>query len=250
MLVTVRNMRSDEGGTFLEIHNRSIRGLAAQHYPPDVIGTWVVPVTEENVRSFLKNPEWEIRLIAELYGDAVGLGVLVLRTSELRACYVVPEAARKGVGSALVRKIERIAWANNLTQLDLDASSNAEPFYTALGYEVIENNEHVLRSGQRISSVKMRKHLAFGGVYATADSRARDRITHAIRSSLDETIDRPSARGSDTAGRIANSAPSRVQGAVTRCPNASAKSFNSWRNKEIGPCAPSKIRSWHIGRRC
>lgn len=143
-------MRPDEGGIFLEIHNRSIRGLAAQHYTPDVINTWAVPVTEENVRNFLKNPEGEIRLIAELDSDRVGLGVLVLHTSELRACYVVPEAAGKGVGSALVRKIERIPKANNLTQIDLDASTNAEPFYTALGYEVIESSEDVLRSGHRI----------------------------------------------------------------------------------------------------
>ncbi len=55
----------------------------------------------------------------------------MLQASELRACYVVPEAARKGVGSALVTEIERIPAENGLTQLDLQASTNAEPFCSA-----------------------------------------------------------------------------------------------------------------------
>jgi putative acetyltransferase len=159
MAVVVRPMRADEARTFLDIHGRSIRGLAAHHYTPDVIDAWTVALTEENVRRFLKNPDQEIRLIAELDGEAVGLGALVPQHSELRACYVAPEAARKGVGSAVVEKLERIAIEHGLTQLALQASINAEPFYLALGYEVVERGEHILRSRHRMASVTMRKTL-------------------------------------------------------------------------------------------
>lgn len=62
-------MRADEGHTFLDIHTRSIRGLASSHYTADVVDGWVVPATEESVRNFLKNPDDEIRLIAELMGN-------------------------------------------------------------------------------------------------------------------------------------------------------------------------------------
>lgn len=160
MSIKVRPILPDEGRTFLDIHHRSIYGLAASHYPPDVIEGWAVPVTDANVRGFLLNPDNEIRLIAELDDIPVGLGVLVLSKSELRACYVVPEAARKGVGSALVSELERIAALNGLIQLGLDASLNAERFYLALGYKVIERGEHRFRSGLRMAAVKMRKQLA------------------------------------------------------------------------------------------
>jgi hypothetical protein len=43
-----------------------------------------------------------------------------------------------GVGSALVKEMERIAGDRGLTHLELHASINAEPFYTALGYEALE----------------------------------------------------------------------------------------------------------------
>ena len=163
MSIIVRPMRADEGHTFLDIHTRSIRGLASSHYTADVIDAWVVPATEENVLNLLKNPDDEVRLIAELDGEPVGLGVLVVRTSELRGCYVVPEAAREGAGSALVKEIERIARANGLTELDLHASINAELFYQRLGYSVVERGEHVLRSGQRMAAVTMQKKLGLSG---------------------------------------------------------------------------------------
>lgn len=162
MAVVVRPMLADEARAFLDIHTRSVRGLAASHYPPEIIDAWVVPATDENVGRFLENPDGELRLLAELDGSLVGLGCLVVQTAELRACYVAPEAARKGVGTALVREIERIAREQGLDHLHLDASINAEPFYSALGYEVVERGEHVWPSGQRMEAVMMRKMLEGG----------------------------------------------------------------------------------------
>lgn len=160
MQLTVRTLRGNEAALFLNIHSRSVRGLAAQHYPTEVIDAWVVPATAENVDGFLLNCDDEIRLIAELDGEPVGIGALVVGNLELRACYVVPEAARKGVGSALVREIERLAMTHRLTRLRLQASVNAEAFYAALGYETVERGDHVLRTGQRMAAVKMVKLLA------------------------------------------------------------------------------------------
>jgi GNAT superfamily N-acetyltransferase len=155
-------MRPGEERAFLDIHTRSIRGLAASHYTPEVIEAWVVPMTEEYLRAFVRNQDNEIRLVAELDGVLVGLGCLVVQTAELRACYVVPEAARKGIGRALVGEIERIARERGLDHLHLEASINAEPFYSALGYEVVERGVHVWPSGQRMAAVTMRRVLRGG----------------------------------------------------------------------------------------
>ena len=76
MPVLVRPMHDDEARSFLEIHGRSVRGLAAEHYPADVIAAWAGPVTvtDNAVHNFLKNSDHEIRLIAEIDGQPVGLG--------------------------------------------------------------------------------------------------------------------------------------------------------------------------------
>ncbi len=159
MAITVRPMRPDDARTFLDIHSRAVRGLAAGHYSAEVIDAWAIAATDGNAQRLLQNPDDEIRLIAELDGESVGLGSLVAASSELRACYVVPEAARRGVGAALVREIESLARARGLAELQLTASINAEPFYLAMGYEVVERTERRLRSGPVMSAVKMRRRL-------------------------------------------------------------------------------------------
>ena len=158
-IVTVRPLGVNEERTFLEIHTRSVRGLAAPHYPAEVIDAWTLPITDKTLAELSQNPDGEIRLIAELDGEPVALGVLVVSNEELRACYVVPEAARKGVGTALVSEIERIARQHGLRRLELFASINAEPFYTSLGYRSNGRTEFVLRTGQPMSAVKMEKEL-------------------------------------------------------------------------------------------
>ena len=83
----------------------------------------------------------------------------MLEKSELRAVYVAPEGARQGCGSALVREIERTARDNKLTRLTLHASLNAEPFYVALGYDVLERTEVVLPNDHPMAVVRMVKNL-------------------------------------------------------------------------------------------
>jgi len=156
--VAIRELRSGEERLFLEVHAQSVRGLAADHYPPELIDAWCVPPTDDFVDHFVKNPDHELRLFAEIDGRVVGLGALVLEDAELRACYVLPEAARRGVGTALVREMERLAAAHHLDHLALLASINAEPFYAALGYRSEGCTEHNMR-GQPMAAVKMSKRL-------------------------------------------------------------------------------------------
>ncbi|MEX2269899.1 MAG: GNAT family N-acetyltransferase [Vicinamibacterales bacterium] len=158
MTVAIRELRPGEERLFLELHAQSVRGLAAGHYTPEVIDAWCVAPTEENLANFISNPDHELRLFAEIDGQVVGLAALVVEGSELRACYVLPGAARKGVGTALVREMERRASAHHLDHLELLASINAESFYAALGYASESCTEHNMR-GYPMAAVKMSKRL-------------------------------------------------------------------------------------------
>jgi putative acetyltransferase len=160
MPVLVRPMQAHEARRFLEIHHDSVRGLAANHYPASVIEAWAPqPVTDERLQRFLQNRDNEIRLIAERDGEPVGIGALVVGNFELRACYVLARAVRQGVGTALVAEIERLACEHGISELYLESSVNAEPFYSALGYRVEKRGEHTIAPGVSMAAVKMRKAL-------------------------------------------------------------------------------------------
>ena len=153
MTVVVRPLRAGELRTYLEIVARAIRGPASSHYSADAIEGWVPSLTEESLRDVEANPDHGIRLIAEVDGAPAGIGALVLERFELRACYVVPEVARREVGSAIVREIERMA------HLELAASLNAEASYASLGYQARERSQVVLRNGHALACVWMEKDL-------------------------------------------------------------------------------------------
>jgi putative acetyltransferase len=162
MGVTVRFLRPGELRLYLEIVARAIRGGAGDHYPPEAIEGWAPKATDGSLHELMVNADGEVRLIAELDGTPAGIGALAPAASELRACYVVPEAMRRGCGAAIVREIERLAKEHGVARLELAASLNAEPFYTALGYRVRERSQVRLSNGHELCCVWMEKDLEPG----------------------------------------------------------------------------------------
>jgi ribosomal protein S18 acetylase RimI-like enzyme len=67
--------------------------------------------------------------------------------------YVDPQFAGRGVGSELLRAGEAAIRAEGLNTVELEASANAESFYSQRGYQV---------SGQRLANgaLPMLKHLS------------------------------------------------------------------------------------------
>lgn len=158
--VVIREMRSEDARIFVEVHRAAVWGTAAKDYPLAVIEAWApLPITESVVEQVRANPEREYRLVAEVMGRIVGMASLVSENRELRACYVLPDAGRKGVGAALLRAIEHAARQQGAPYLELDSSVTAEPFYRSQCYDVREPGFHTLRGGQRMSCVKMLKTI-------------------------------------------------------------------------------------------
>jgi putative acetyltransferase len=159
----IRNLEQADARTFLEVHRASVRALAAPNYAPEILGDWAPwPVDADAVNALLRNWEQEHRLIAEDGGIALGVGALALHKGELTACYVRPDAARRGVGAAIVQRLEAIALGVGLAALELDSSIGAAPFYQARGYRVLGHSEHLLSSGRAMPAVRMRKLLVSG----------------------------------------------------------------------------------------
>ena len=185
LAVSIREMRSADACAFLEVHHRAVHELAADDYPLEVIEAWApLPITPEQVDFVRSTADREYRLVAELDGEIVGIGCLIPKNNELRACYVAPWATRKGVGSAILREIERVARDQGVTTLHADSSLTAEPFYRVNGYEVCASGDHVLNNGARMTCVRIRKSLAPCDPSAS-EHRDQNAMPSAVRSSAD-----------------------------------------------------------------
>ena len=85
-------------------------------------------------------------------------GFSSLLGDEVRAVYVHPAFARRGVGGLLLKKVEREATKLGLERLCLLSSLNAIPFYRSQGYRGSRRTVFEV-AGRRLSVVKMTKRL-------------------------------------------------------------------------------------------
>jgi N-acetylglutamate synthase-like GNAT family acetyltransferase len=139
------------------VHTRAIRGIANSHYTPEEIESWAGPRKPEHYVESIRNKEF---YVAEEDGAVVGFGALGLEQKEIEAVYVSPEVVRRGVGSAILRRLEERARELGIKSLKMDASLNAVPFYKSAGYESQKQTTHRLASGVEIGCVLMTKELS------------------------------------------------------------------------------------------
>lgn len=82
--------------------------------------------------------------------------------AKVRAFFVHPGWARRGVGRALLRRCEEAAAAHGFRSLELMATLPGLKFYQALGFQPGEPATYLLRGQTPITFVPMRKALAEG----------------------------------------------------------------------------------------
>ena len=79
--------------------------------------------------------------------------------ARIRAFFVAPEWARRGIASQLMRACMDAARAAGFRALELGATLPGEPLYRQFGFEVVERTSTPLPGGQALPLVHMRRSL-------------------------------------------------------------------------------------------
>ena len=75
----------------------------------------------------------------------------------IRAFFVHPEFARKGVGRELMRRSEIAARESGFRDIEIVATLPGEPLYAACGFTVVQRYEISLSNGEVLPVVRMRR---------------------------------------------------------------------------------------------
>ncbi|MGA2190007.1 MAG: GNAT family N-acetyltransferase [Steroidobacteraceae bacterium] len=81
------------------------------------------------------------------------------QAAKIRAFFVDPQQARRGIGSLLLERCEQEARAHGFTQVELMATLPGVKLYAARGYAGTDRVSFDVGSGQTIEFVPMRKTL-------------------------------------------------------------------------------------------
>jgi putative acetyltransferase len=160
---TLRPGTPEDALSIIEAHRAAVRGMAIGFYSREIVEEWApISVSPERVEGFARtiaSGEEVVVVAVDSSGLILGFGSIVPSNDELRAVYVRSEHGRKGVGRAILRRLEDLAREAGLKELRMDASINAEAFYKANGFSSEASGKHTMSSGGRMACVRMRKSL-------------------------------------------------------------------------------------------
>jgi GNAT superfamily N-acetyltransferase len=80
--------------------------------------------------------------------------------AKIRAFFVHPEWARRGIGTKILEACEGAATAAGFTRFEMGATLTGVPLYLVRGYHEIERIEVPLRNGEKLPVVRMAKNVA------------------------------------------------------------------------------------------
>jgi ribosomal protein S18 acetylase RimI-like enzyme len=144
-------------------HRDSIRAIGPRFYPPHVVEDWQDGLTADVYVQAMERGEVFFIATGEIDGRPTVLGFAsdyVIEGSEHgTSVYVRGAAARRGIGSVLLRRAEAHAIAAGARSIRVEASLAGVEFYRANGFEELARGETHLMSGRPIACVFMRKVL-------------------------------------------------------------------------------------------
>jgi len=128
--VRIRRARLSDAPAIAAVMRAAIRDLGSGVYPARSIARWSSLPPLYHAWAMTAGGE---RTVVAVRGGRVA-GYASLRGREVTAVFVHPRSARRGVGAALLRRIERDAARDGTRRLSVRASLPALAFYAAMGF--------------------------------------------------------------------------------------------------------------------
>ena len=184
--IQVRKATAADVPRLREVIEASVRGLQAEDYSPAQIegalksvygvdtqliadGTYLVAEVSESQEQESQKPEiiacggWSKR--KTLYGGdqyAAREDSLLdpaRDAAKIRAFFVHPDWARRGIGGLILEACETAAREAGFTRLEMGATLSGVAFYRSKGYTALENLEAPLGKGEVLPIVRMAKEF-------------------------------------------------------------------------------------------
>jgi N-acetylglutamate synthase-like GNAT family acetyltransferase len=154
-VISIRKANEEDAQAAWHIRNAAINSHCAGHYPPEALESWTRgDVTEDFVSAVVDS-----FYVATLDGEVVGTGMIDLDSGKVDAIFVHPNNMGTGVGSQILSYLEKLAIDAGLTQVNLESTLNAAPFYRACGFVGETVSKYKSPRGVSLDCIPMKKGL-------------------------------------------------------------------------------------------
>ncbi|WP_227357036.1 GNAT family N-acetyltransferase [Haladaptatus salinisoli] len=149
-MTRIRPATGDDAPKISRLHTESVLAFGPAAYDETQVSAWAAK-DEEPDRTPIEDDDHHVA-VAEAGENIVGFGHVVPGENEIRAVYVHPEHARRGVGSTVLAHLEGYALGTGSKRLELRASLNAVGFYERRGYRSVRQGTREMEyEGRRVT---------------------------------------------------------------------------------------------------
>jgi GNAT superfamily N-acetyltransferase len=169
MSLEIRIAASTDAEATCNVLRRSIKECCALDHnnDPAILDAWLGNKTPQMVANWFGSPT-NYSLVAVSEGTVVGVALLT-GAGKLALCYLLPEQRRKGIGLALLTRMEEQACSWGVKALQLHSTATGKPFFAARGY----TDAGLVRSPYGVETVLFWKQLDEEAVCPNAPKRKR-----------------------------------------------------------------------------
>ena len=161
--VVIRRAKPSDVDGIAEAHRDSIRSIGPAFYTPDDVDAWKQGLAGDMYLRAMDAGEVFFIATGTIDSTPRVLGFAsdyrIQGTTYGTSVYVRGAVARRGIGTALLRRAEADAAARGARSIRIEASLAGAAFYEANGYREVSRGETRLTSGHPIACVFMRKDL-------------------------------------------------------------------------------------------
>ncbi len=137
--ITIQQATRDDAPAVHELHTKSVRQLCRGHYSNKQINGWLNHRTPEG---YFPDIDQERLFVAMDGSEIVGFGGAA--PGQVRAIYVLPERAKEGIGTTLLKYAMEIA-KRGTQKIVLESTLNAADFYRKEGF--VQAQKRLIKRG-------------------------------------------------------------------------------------------------------
>lgn len=156
MNMMFRKATADDAPAAWEIRNAAIRHACKGFYPDDLLERWTAGEMTDAFVEFVVQQFY----VATVDGAVAGTGFVNLGDGRIDALFVRPDMMGKGIGKRILAFCEERGRAAGLTELTLDSTLNAAPFYRRCGFVGDAVSVYQSPRGFSLDCIPMTKRLA------------------------------------------------------------------------------------------
>ena len=160
--IECRAASSKDAKEMMTVQFKAVQSISKKNYAKQVLSAWSPKPNAQRIQwlaSFINNDNVRCYVATNKKSKVLGVAVYLISEQCVKSLYVDPKHSGNGIGTRLLKRIERFANRKSADKLHLKASTNSISFYKHMGYKKIKEAKQLLSNGSSMEAVFMEKAI-------------------------------------------------------------------------------------------